>query len=73
MKKIKLLVEWKIFGVCSSLGERMGISTAIIRMWFIYITFISLWSPIIFYFILAFIKNIKRYISFSKRNPIWWR
>ena len=59
-----------MFGVCSYLGDRWGIATARIRMYFIYLTFLTLGSPILFYLIVAFWMNIKQYIWSARRNPI---
>lgn len=70
MKQLKNFIEWQAFGVLSSIGERIGIATSRIRMWFIYISLLTLGSPIIVYFILAFWMNIKRYISAARRNPL---
>ena len=63
-------MEWQAFGVCSAIGEKMGIATTRIRMWFIYISFLTMGSPLIVYMILAFWLNIKRYIWNAKRNPL---
>jgi len=68
----KNFIEWKAFGVCSAIGERLGVSTSRIRLWFIYISFMTLGSPLIVYMILAFWLNMKRYIWMSRRNPLRW-
>lgn len=70
MNKLKNFIEWTAFGVCSSLGEKMGIATTRIRMWFIYISFLTLGSPIIVYMVIAFWMNIKRYMLAARRNPL---
>lgn len=70
--KIKSFIEWKAFGVCTAIGDRMGIATARIRLWFIYISFLTLGSPLIVYMILAFWMNLKRYVLMQKRNPLKW-
>jgi phage shock protein PspC (stress-responsive transcriptional regulator) len=70
MNKLRHLIEWKAFGVCSALGERLGIASSRIRMWFIYISFLTMGSPLIIYMIMAFWLNIKKYIFFAKRNPL---
>jgi phage shock protein PspC (stress-responsive transcriptional regulator) len=70
MKRIRHFIEWNLFGVCTWLGEKMGVATSRIRMWFIYISFLTFGSPVIIYMILAFWMNIKKYILFSKRNPL---
>lgn len=68
--KLKSFIEWHVFGVCTAIGERMGIATSRIRLWFIYISFLTLGSPFIIYMILAFWMNIKRYITLRRRNPV---
>lgn len=70
MKSFRAFIETNAFGVCTSLGDRMGIATSRIRMWFIYISFLTLGSPAIIYMILAFWINIKNYILSAKRNPL---
>lgn len=70
MDKIRAFLELNAFGVCASIGEKMGIASSKIRMWFIYISFLTIGSPVIIYMIMAFWLNIKRYILFFKRNPI---
>jgi phage shock protein PspC (stress-responsive transcriptional regulator) len=69
MKTIRHFIEWHIFGVCTAIGERLGIATSIIRKNFIYISFITMGSPVIIYLFIAFWMNIKRYILNARRNP----
>ncbi|MEN0048093.1 MAG: PspC family transcriptional regulator [Bacteroidota bacterium] len=70
MNKLRDLLERSAFGVCDYLGEKMKISSARVRVYFIYISFITLGSPIIFYLFAAFWLNIKEYIRRGKRI-IW--
>lgn len=71
--KLRDFIELNLFGVCTQLGERMGIATSRIRMWFVYISFLTFGSPIIIYMILAFWMNMKRYIGLGRRNPVrYW-
>jgi phage shock protein PspC (stress-responsive transcriptional regulator) len=70
MHRLKDFIEWQFFGVCTAIGEKMGIATSRIRMWFIYISFLTLGSPLIIYMIMAFWMNMKRYITAARRNPI---
>ena len=67
---IKYALEKSLFGVCTQLGETMSISTRSIRMSFIYASFFTLGSPIIFYLVAAFWMNIKKY-SQERRTRIW--
>lgn len=71
MNRLRYFIEWQLFGVCTAIGERVGISVTRIRTWFIYISFLTMGSPLIVYFILAFWMNMKRYIEAVRRNP-WW-
>ncbi|MDB5197881.1 MAG: PspC protein [Flaviaesturariibacter sp.] len=70
MKRLKYFIEWQAFGVCAAIGEKLGIATERIRMWFIYISFLTLGSPLIVYMVMAFWMNMKRYIFAARRNPV---
>lgn len=70
MKKIREILELNAFGVCTAIGDKLGIASSKIRTWFIYISFLTMGSPILIYMIMAFWMNIKRYILFGKRNPL---
>jgi len=72
MNRFKDFIEWQAFGVLSSIGDKVGIATSRIRTWFIYISLLTMGSPIVIYMILAFIMNLKRYVTARKRNPIWY-
>ncbi len=67
--KIKHIIEVGVFGVCSYLGEKMGIASSRIRLFFIYVTFLTLGSPVIIYMSLAFLINLKNYMR-DKINPV---
>ncbi len=71
MKKLKSFVEWNAFGVCTAIGQRLGIATSRIRQYFMYTSLLTLGSPIIIYMVLAFWRNIRKYIWAAKRNP-WY-
>ena len=70
MEKLKYFVEKHAFGVCTYLGDRFGISSGRIRLYFIYTSFITMGSPIIIYLIMAFWLNIKKYTRQNK-NTLW--
>ena len=71
MNKLKNFIEWQAFGVCAAIGEKLGIATSRIRMWFIYISFLTMGSPIIIYMVIAFWLNMKKYMNAARRNP-WY-
>ena len=69
LNQLKHLLEKSAFGVCSYLGEKMGIASARVRVYFIYLSFVAMGSPVIFYLFIAFWLNIKAYIKQKRR--IW--
>ncbi len=73
IRKIISWFEQQAFGVCSWWGHKLGIKTNTIRMYFIYLSFFTVGSPIILYFIMAFILEHKNYFKPSryKRSSIW--
>jgi phage shock protein PspC (stress-responsive transcriptional regulator) len=70
IEAIKYFFEKKAFGVCTYLGEKIGISSSRIRLYFVYTSFITLGSPLIIYLVLAFWVNLRKYI-YKKRSSIW--
>ena len=56
-------LEKSAFGVCQQLGEWMRINPARIRLYFIYLSFITFGSPFVIYLFMAFWLNIKKYIQ----------
>ena len=71
MNKFKNFVEWNAFGVCSAIGNRLGVATSKIRQYFMYASILTMGSPIIIYMVLAFFRNVKKYVIAAKRNP-WY-
>ena len=71
MNRFKSFIEWNAFGVCTAIGARLGISTSKIRQYFIYTSILTMGSPVIIYMVLAFWRNMRKYISAAKRNP-WY-
>jgi phage shock protein PspC (stress-responsive transcriptional regulator) len=66
--------EQQAFGVCEWWGKKLGIRTTKIRMYFIYLSFFTFGSPIIIYFIMAFILEHKNYFKpsfYRKRKSVW--
>ena len=65
--------EKKAFGVCEWWGDKLGIKVSKIRLFFIYLSFITFGSPIIVYLIMAFILEHKDYFKLRKKNrkSVW--
>ena len=70
MNKLKDQLEKSAFGVCSYLGEKIGIASSRVRLYFIYASFIALGSPLLIYLVLAFWVNIRKYLK-AARNWVW--
>ena len=71
MKKIQHFFEDKAFGVCSHLGEKFGIASSSIRLFFIYASFLTFGSPLIIYLALAFIMNFRKHLR-RRNNSVWY-
>ena len=69
VKRIQLFFEGHAFGVCTFLGEKLGVATSSIRLFFIYASFLTLGSPVIICLSIAFILNMRAHLR--KRNTIW--
>jgi phage shock protein PspC (stress-responsive transcriptional regulator) len=67
--RLKHIIETGAFGVCSWLGEKMGIASVRVRLFFVYVSFLALGSPLIIYMILAFWINLKNYMR-DKIDPL---
>ncbi len=59
---METFIEKYSFGVCRYIGFKMGIQESRVRLYFIYVSFATLGSPIIVYLFTAFWLNIRRYI-----------
>ncbi len=67
--RLQYFFEEHAFGVCTWLGEKLGVATATIRLFFIYASFFTFGSPVLVYLALAFVLNLKKYLR--RRNPVW--
>ncbi len=75
ISKFQAAFEQQLFGVCEWLGSKLGIKSTRIRMYFIYLSFFTAGSPIIIYFVLAFLLEHKHYFKpgrhRSQRISFW--
>jgi phage shock protein PspC (stress-responsive transcriptional regulator) len=69
--RISTFFEKRAFGVCDWWGRRLGISSSKVRMYFIYISFITLGSPLIIYLFMAFWLEHKDFFKSRPKNTIW--
>ncbi|MDP4827577.1 MAG: PspC family transcriptional regulator [Flavobacteriales bacterium] len=64
--------ERQAFGVCSWWGSKLGIAASKVRLSFIYLSFLTLGSPIIIYLVMVFVLENKAYFKLNgKRKTIW--
>ena len=71
VNQILSFFEKYAFGVCSWWGEKLQLKTSRIRMFFIYLSFLTVGSPIFIYLIMAFILEHKEYFKLQKRKSVW--
>lgn len=69
LKRLQAFFEQHAFGVCAALGDRLGIATSSIRLFFIYVSFITFGSPVLIYLALAFVLNMRSHLR--RRSTIW--
>ena len=70
IQEIKDYFEKQAFGVCTWLGDKLDMPSSVIRLFFIYTSFLTAGSPLIVYMILAFWLKLKNYVR-SKRSSVW--
>ena len=64
--------EKRAFGVSEWWGDKLNINPILVRKFFIYLSFATLGSPILIYFIMGFILENKSVFKFSqKRKSVW--
>ena len=54
------ILEQSLFGVCQKIGTYMRVSSAHVRLYFIYAAFFTLGASFFVYLILGFWMNIRR-------------
>lgn len=70
MLSLRNFLERSAFGVCSYLGQKMGLASSRVRLYFIYISLLTLGSPIIVYLFTAFWLNVRSYAE-RTRSLLW--
>lgn len=67
---IRDFFERQAFGVCNWMGDKLSMRSSVIRLFFIYASFLTIGSPIILYMILAFWLKMKNYV-WARRTSVW--
>ena len=63
VQRIFTFFEQHSFGVCTYLGERFNVSIAKIRLFFIYVSFLAVGAPLVFYFLASVVLDVRRYVK----------
>lgn len=72
IKFVRKVLEENIFGVCQWWGDKLGVRSSRIRLYFIYLSCVAVASPIIAYLIMAFVLEHKDLIKEGfRRKRIW--
>ncbi len=70
IESVRKFFEQQAYGVCEKLGEKLGIESSKIRLFFIYTSFLTIGSPVIIYMILAFWLELKNLVN-GRRDRVW--
>ncbi|CAN5387229.1 hypothetical protein BH11BAC2_BH11BAC2_20830 [soil metagenome] len=68
---IKAGFERQAFGVCEWWGDRLGIPSSNIRLFFVYTSFLTIGSPIILYMVMGFWKRLREMVGQRERKKVW--
>jgi phage shock protein PspC (stress-responsive transcriptional regulator) len=68
--EIRDYCERRGFEVCSRLGDKMGIKPGVVRLYFIYTSFLAFGSPLIIYLFLAFWIRIKDSLKSTRTSVL---
>ena len=63
-------VQFTLFGVCTHWAKKLGMNVSKVRVYFIYLSFLTAGSPILFYLIWAFWLEHKS-IFYRRKRSVW--
>jgi phage shock protein C len=70
MNDLMKYLEQFSYGVCTKIGDKLGLPTENIRMFFIYASCFTFGSPLLLYIVLAFVIDFRKYLR-RKRSTVW--
>lgn len=71
INQLRELFEQQFFGVCEWWGDKLGVKSSRIRMFFIYTSCMTMGSPLIIYLAMAFVLENKDWFKLSGRKRVW--
>ena len=72
IQKIAFFFELRSFGVSTWFANKFGIKVSKVRLFFIYVSFIGLGSPLIIYLIMAFVLEHKHIFKLKRKPKTIW-
>ncbi|MBC7617145.1 MAG: PspC family transcriptional regulator [Pedobacter sp.] len=69
-QKVVTFFEKQSFGVSTYLANKLNMSTAKVRLFFIYASFLAVGFPILFYLLAAVVLDIRNYMK-KVRLKVW--
>lgn len=69
-QKVVIFFEKQSFGVSTYLADKLNMSTAKVRLFFIYASFLAVGFPILFYLLAAVVLDIRNYMK-KVRLKVW--
>lgn len=68
INKLMLFFERQAFGVCTRISDKLNLQVSEVRLFFIYVSFLTLGSPIIMYVLLMFLFKLKDTLFYKRKR-----
>lgn len=68
INRLMLFFERQAFGVCTRISDKLNLQVSAVRLFFIYVSFLTLGSPIIMYVLLMFLFKIKDSLFYKRKR-----
>lgn len=68
INKLMLFFERQAFGVCTRISDKLSLQVSEVRLFFIYLSFLTLGSPIIMYVLLMFLFKLKDTLFYKRKR-----
>lgn len=68
---LRKTLEKQFFGVCQWWADKLGVRSSRVRLYFIYLSCVTVASPIVAYLVMAFVLEHRDLIKGFRRKRIW--
>ncbi|MFA5574570.1 MAG: PspC domain-containing protein [Brumimicrobium sp.] len=72
IQKIVFFFELRSYGVSEWWAKKLGVKTNKVRLFFIYLSFIGLGSPVLLYLLMGIVLEHKHILTFRKKAKSIW-